>query len=201
MNVPLNTQAGETDPLTCPDGKTYYQHLSQTTSAQYYINQPGTAVNEACAWGTDQTGSGIAQGNWAPANLGVGQDADGNKFISMLSTEQNYPDKVIPLTYNIELQGDFGGSACMYVYRNGVGQFCTGGTLASPTGCQTQGQYVAKEGPVPGCTVGYPSYLTFRILTILRCKSFLAMRLMSYLRHRNQPESNTSMNCVYLALP
>lgn len=113
----------------------------------------GVSVNKACAWGQDETDSGDAYGNWAPTNIGVGTDGSGNTFISLLSTEQNYPKSVVSLKYNIELKGDFGGSKCFYAFKDGKGHYCTGGTVDNPSGCQTQGQYVSGSGPVPGCTV------------------------------------------------
>ena len=111
-------------------------------------------MSKACTWGSDETASGDAYGNWAPVNMGVGTNADGATFISLLSTEQNFPNKIVPLNFNIELQGDFGGSACMYVVQGGQGQFCSGGTIDSPQNCKPHGQFKSGAGPVPGCTVG-----------------------------------------------
>ena len=91
--------------------------------------------------------------------MGVGTNSDGATFVSLLSTEQNYPTKVVPLNFNIELQGDFGGSSCMYILKDGKGQFCSGGTMESPQNCKPQGQFVNGGGPVPGCTVCFPSPL------------------------------------------
>ena len=151
--IPLNTQPGKTYPLTCPDAKDYYSHQGASTSAQYYVNLAGVEVHKACTWGEDETDSGDAYGNWAPVNMGVGTNEQGATFISLLSTEQNYPHKIVPLNFNIEIKGDLGGSACMYVVKDGQGQFCSQGTLSSPSKCQPHGQYKSGAGPVPGCTV------------------------------------------------
>ena len=109
------------------------------------------SVDKACQWGEDETASGLAYGNWAPVNMGVGTDDSGATWLSLLSTEQNYPHAIVALDYSIELKGDFGGSACNYTVKNGVGNFCT------DSGCQEQGQYSKSHGssPVPGCTVSY----------------------------------------------
>ena len=149
----MNTQPGEKSPLTCPDASTYYKHQNVDTSAQYYVNLAGVEMKKACSWGSDETDSGNAYGNWAPVNMGVGTNSQGATFVSLLSTEQNFPKKVVPLNFNIEMKGDFGGSACMYIVKNGQGQFCSGGTMQNPQNCKAHGQYVNKQGPVPGCTV------------------------------------------------
>ena len=139
--------------MTCPDSKSYFSWLEKSTTAQYYVNPAGMEMSSACRWGSDETDSGKAYGNWAPVNFGVGTNPQGQTFISMLSTEQNYPKKVVPLNFNIEIQGDLGGSACMYIVKNGQGKFCSSGTMSNPQNCQTHGQFVAGSGPVPGCTV------------------------------------------------
>ena len=166
--VPLNTQPGQTYPLTCPDSRTYFKHLDSATTAQYYVNPSGLSVDKACSWGQDDTASGLAYGNWAPVNMGVGTDDSGATWISLLSTEQNFPDKVVALDYSINLKGDFGGASCSYTVKNGVGQFC------SDSDCQQQGQYVAckKQNPpcnkpVPGCTVSNVGSLLVKLLLMI----------------------------------
>lgn len=54
------------------------------TSAQYYVNPPGTDFT-SCIWGN----SSEDVGNWAPYVLGAGQGSDGNVYMS-LSVNPNF---------------------------------------------------------------------------------------------------------------
>jgi hypothetical protein len=121
--VPLNTEPGQTYPLTCPDASTYYTWEGSATSAQYYINPSGTDVADACQWGS--AGSNI--GNWAPVNCGVGQGTDGTTFISLFQNAPTNPDGT--LNFNIQITGGVSGECS---YSNG--QFFSNGVV-SPTGC------------------------------------------------------------------
>lgn len=125
--IALNVAAGATDPLCNPDASTYYTWEGAATSAQYYINPAGTAVSDACVWGS----SGSNTGNWAPVNVGVGKNADGETFISIFQNAPTNPTG--KLNFNIDIEGDVSGS-CSYkngvYYNNGV-ESSTGCTVSS----------------------------------------------------------------------
>ena len=116
MNIPLDTQPGGTYPLTNPVSSNYYVWEGKTTTAQYYVNPMGVAVEDACLW-TSPTNPSSA-GNWAPINFGVGQDNTGTTYISIFA---NLPTSTATLNFNVEIQG--ANSECWY--RNG--QFYGGG--------------------------------------------------------------------------
>ncbi|KAF7867413.1 hypothetical protein EAF04_005496 [Stromatinia cepivora] len=121
--VPLSTSPGQTYELTCPDASEYYSWEGLPTSAQYYINPQGTSTSEACVWGTP----GGNVGNWAPVNAGVGKDASGNTWLSIIP---NTPTNTYGiLNFTISIEGDVSGK-CSYssgtYYNNGV---------VSSTGC------------------------------------------------------------------
>lgn len=121
--VPLATSPGNTYDLTCPDASTYYSWEGLPTSAQYYINPQGTDAADACIWGT----SGGNVGNWAPVNAGVGTDASGTTWLSIIP---NTPTNTYgTLNFTISIEGDVSGK-CSYssgtYYNNGV---------ESSTGC------------------------------------------------------------------
>ncbi|KAI4190018.1 MAG: hypothetical protein LQ346_004994 [Caloplaca aetnensis] len=116
--VPLNTQPGSENPLTCPDSTTYFKHDGSPTTAQYYVNNRGVPVHEACSWNTDGSG----KGNWAPTYFGVGQDTYGKTWLSISSTKQNNPKSYSPLDYVAEIVGDGLSGKC----RVKNGQFCSG---------------------------------------------------------------------------
>lgn len=121
--IPLNTQPGQTYPLTCPDAAVYYSWENLPTSAQYYINPRGTSETIACQWGSPGTNIG----NWAPVNAGVGKSIEGTTFISLLPNIPTNPDGT--LDFCITITGDISGS-CSYsdgtYYQDGV---------ISSTGC------------------------------------------------------------------
>jgi hypothetical protein len=126
MVVPVDSQPGSTMPLTCPDGETYYQWEGKITSAQYYINMPGYAIEDACVWGSE----GDDFGNWAPGVLGVGYSA-GQAWVSIMPNWPTQMNAQIP--YSITLTGDNAAEQCRY--QNG--QYCTGSNFesCSPKGC------------------------------------------------------------------
>ena len=116
--VPLNTQPGSLNPLTCPDSNRYFKHNGDPTSAQYYVNNRGVPVHEACSWNTDGSG----KGNWAPTYFGVGQDPYGKTWLSISSTKQNNPKSYSPLDYNAEIVGDDLSGKC----KLKSGKYCSG---------------------------------------------------------------------------
>jgi len=126
--VPLNTNPGSTNPLTCPDSATYYKHENNPTTAQYYINNAGVAMEDACTWGKD----GTNKGNWAPSYLGVGQDPYGKTWLSISSTAQNNPTNYQPLNYIVEIVGDGLSGKCRLMH----GQYCSGDNYSN---CNSQG--------------------------------------------------------------
>ena len=126
--VPLNTQGGQTYPLTVPDANAYYNWEGQPTSAQYYINNKGVSESNACTWSTD----GSDTGNWAPSYLGIGKDIHGKTWISIASTIQNNPISYTPLDFTVEITGDLSDQC-----RLQNGQYCQGPdyTKCNQNGC------------------------------------------------------------------
>ncbi|KAK4170300.1 putative septation protein SUN4 precursor [Cladorrhinum sp. PSN259] len=101
MIIPVDTQPGETYPLTNPDSKTYYFWQGNPTTAQYYVNNEGVEVEEACTWKSDKFPD--SAGNWAPTNIGVGQSITGKTYISIFP---NRPTTTAVLNFDIEITGD-----------------------------------------------------------------------------------------------
>jgi hypothetical protein len=116
--VALSAGSGSTVDVTCPNSADYYTWQGSKTTAQYYINPSGYSVEEGCKWGS--ASSTPNWGNWAPVNLGVGQDTYGIKYLSLFQNAPTNPDGV--LDFNIKITGDFSGS-CAYTngkfYKNG----------------------------------------------------------------------------------
>ena len=149
----MDTQAGSTNPLTCPDESSYYKHLNLPTTAEYYVNMKGTPVSAACNWSSD----GSYEGNWAPVVFGVGTNSAGETYLSIMTTQQNLPTSYKPLDYTVELVGDFGGDAACFLTQDTSGNalYCSKGTPDnySPSDCKS-----TSNTAVPGCTVSmiYP---------------------------------------------
>ncbi|EGS23264.1 uncharacterized protein CTHT_0009310 [Thermochaetoides thermophila DSM 1495] len=105
MIIPLDTYPGNTYPLTNPDSKTYYRWKGMPTTAQYYVNNEGVEVEEACTWRSSKYPE--SAGNWAPTNIGVGKSEDGITYISIFP---NLPTSNAVLNFDIEIIGDISGT-------------------------------------------------------------------------------------------
>ena len=140
--VPLNTQPGSLNPLTCPSANEYFKHNGDPTSAQYYVNNGGVPIHEACAWNTDGSG----KGNWAPTYFGVGQDPYGKTWLSIASTKQNNPQSYSPLDYDAEIVGDDLSGKC----KLKGGKYCSGEKYddCNDTGC-TVSRLLTSRSPPP----------------------------------------------------
>ncbi|KAK5714159.1 Beta-glucosidase (SUN) [Elasticomyces elasticus] len=121
--VPLDTQPGSTSNLTCPDADNYYNWQGGHTSAQYYVNPEGVAVQDACQWGSPDN----PWGNYAPLNLGVGY-SNGAAWLAIF---QNAPTTSAKLDFAVEITGDNIVGSCKY----SNGQYCSGSSCSSTTGC------------------------------------------------------------------
>ncbi|KJY01184.1 SUN domain protein (Uth1) [Zymoseptoria brevis] len=124
--VPVNVEAGSTNNLTCPDADNYYKWQGGSTSAQYYVNPAGVAVEDACTWGT----AANPWGNFAPMNIGVGW----SNGAAWLSVFQNSPTTDAKQKFTVEIVGDGVSGTCKY--QNG--QYCGGAnydSCSSTTGC------------------------------------------------------------------
>lgn len=126
MVIPLVTSPGGTYPLTNPVEADYYMWEGDTTSAQYYVNNQGVAVDQACVW--DSSAYPDSAGNWAPLNIGVGQDDTGTTYISIFP---NTPTSNATLDFNIEITGDV-TTDCYY--KNGAFSSSDGCTASLTTG-------------------------------------------------------------------
>jgi len=126
MVIPLDTEPGQTYPLTNPDSRTYYWWQGAPTTAQYYVNNLNVEVAEACTW--KSTKFPDSAGNWAPTNIGVGKSLGGETFISIFP---NKPTSDAVLNFNIEIKGDISGTCWL---KNGQyyggGNGCTVGMQA-----------------------------------------------------------------------
>jgi len=111
MTIPVDTQPGQTYPLTNPVSSEYYVWQGKKTTAQYYVNNEGVSVEQACIW--DSTEFPDSAGNWAPINIGVGKSEDGITYISIFP---NLPTTRAILNFNIEVEGTYSGECW---FRNG----------------------------------------------------------------------------------
>ncbi|KAK3362965.1 hypothetical protein B0T25DRAFT_25489 [Lasiosphaeria hispida] len=126
MTIPLDTSPGNTYPLANPVSSSYYKWQGKSTTAQYYANNEGVSVEQACTW--DSSEFPDSAGNWAPTNIGVGKDDSG---ITYLSIFPNLPTSHAVLNYNIEIEGDYSGECWL---RNGVYAKANGCTIGIKDG-------------------------------------------------------------------
>jgi hypothetical protein len=131
MVIPLDTTPGNTYPLTNPDSSTYYRWQGKPTTAQYYVNNAGVAVDQACVWNSATFPS--SAGNWAPTNIGVGKSEAGETYISIFP---NAPTSTAILDFDIEIVGDISGTCWLkngqYSGNNGCTVCGTLGSAPSP---------------------------------------------------------------------
>lgn len=146
--VPLNTQPGSLNPLTCPSANKYFKHNGDPTSAQYYVNNRGVPIHEACSWNTDGSG----KGNWAPTYFGVGQDLYGKTWLSIASTKQNNPQSYSPLDYDAEIVGDDLSGRC----KLKSGKYCSGEEYddCNDTGCTVRCIFTSLLNSMLMCSLG-----------------------------------------------
>jgi len=126
MVVPAIAQPGSTVEVTVPISSKYYVWDNKKTTAQYYINPKGLGPADACVWTSDKQPK--AAGNWAPLNLGVGQDDNGVTWIGLF---KNKPTSQAELDFNVEVTGDVSVKCS---YKNG--QFSDGSD-----GCTVSGPH------------------------------------------------------------
>ncbi|ERS95516.1 SUN domain protein (Uth1) [Sporothrix schenckii 1099-18] len=101
MNIPLVTEPGNTYTLTNLNAKVAYQWQGKYTSGQFYVNNAGVSVEQACVWNSPDYPN--SAGNWAPVNIGAGTDVNG---ITYLSIFPNTPTSTAQLNFDIEITGD-----------------------------------------------------------------------------------------------
>ncbi|CAK7234314.1 Sperm-associated antigen 4 protein [Sporothrix curviconia] len=127
MNVPLVTEPGSTYTLTNLNAKTAYQWEGKYTSGQFYVNNAGVSVEQACIW--TSTEYPTSAGNWAPVNIGAGTDING---ITYLSIFPNTPTTTAELDFDIEITGDI--TAPCYLKSGSYYGGSSGCTTALTTG-------------------------------------------------------------------
>ncbi|KAI9802632.1 MAG: hypothetical protein M1825_002654 [Sarcosagium campestre] len=127
MTHPANFDDTATEyELTCPDQSTFRTQSGALTTAQYYVNCPGTPMKDGCTWNKQ----GSNRGNFAPLNVGCGYD-QGTNWLSLQRNDPTNPNGILTgVTVNIT-----GGSvSCEYsngkFYENGVEKY--GGCTVSP---------------------------------------------------------------------
>lgn len=112
MVIPTYVQAGDSLPLTVVDQDTYYTWQGLKTSAQYYVNNAGISVDDACVWGSSSSGVG----NWAPLNFGAGS-SDGVAYLSLIPN----PNNGNALNFNVKIVAADDSSTVIgeCIYENG----------------------------------------------------------------------------------
>lgn len=124
MNIPLLTTPGGTFPVTNPSSSGYYVWDGLPTTAQYYLNNKGIGLEDACVWVSKSHPD--SAGNWAPVNIGTGEAADGTTYLSIFP---NAPTSHAILDYDVELQGDISEECWL---RNGQYSKPDGCTVSFP---------------------------------------------------------------------
>lgn len=177
--IPLGLSHLDTQPLTCPDGSTYFKWEGKTTSAQYYVNNAGVSTEKGCQWGDGSS----PIGNWAPMNLGVGYSA-GSTWLSMFKNE---PTTDADLDFAIELVGDV-SIKCKY---DGKGNFYRGSEkVTDGNGCTVS---FSQSGRTAKSRNPYLTYITGLLHLRQRQVRLQEVFVITSLLHRLSPRENRSM--------
>lgn len=112
-DIPIVAGSGQSS-ITVTDADTFYQHLGNPTSSQYYVNPIGSTADD-CVFSTEGTNIG----NWAPYVVGAGV-LNGVTWLSIMPNP-NTPDSSVA-GYDIEIQGDVSASCSIIngVYSGGA---------------------------------------------------------------------------------
>jgi hypothetical protein len=81
MTIPYPVQPGQSIELPVIQATDFYRANGAPTSGQFYINNPGVPVDQACIWG--QPGS--MKGNFVSMNLGVGINGNQPAYASLFT--------------------------------------------------------------------------------------------------------------------
>ncbi|KAI0447776.1 beta-glucosidase-domain-containing protein [Xylaria telfairii] len=128
MVIPLDATPGGTFQLANVASNNYYVWQGKPTTLQYYVNKKGVNAEDGCRWTCASDPQGC--GNWAPINIGVGQDATG---ITYLSIFPNSAVSTAKLDFNIDISGD-STIECYYHVGEGFSGGANGCTTGIPSG-------------------------------------------------------------------
>lgn len=95
MSIPTWAGAGSSISMTVPYQATSYRWLGNLTSAQYYVNNAGLAIDQGCIWSEANSG----KGNWAPLVFGASVAMDGMTYAAILKNPEN-PE---PANFNVKV--------------------------------------------------------------------------------------------------
>ncbi|EPE04858.1 septation protein sun4 [Ophiostoma piceae UAMH 11346] len=136
MSIPLVTKPGGEYTLTNINAATAYQWQGKYTSGQFYVNNQGVALDQACVW--DSSDYPESAGNWAPVNIGAGTDINGVTYISIFP---NTPTTTAKLDFDIVISGDINGDCYL---KGGV---YYGGSSGCTTALKSGGSAVITFKP------------------------------------------------------
>lgn len=125
MVIPLDATSGGTFQLANVASNNYYVWQGKPTTLQYYVNKKGVNAEDGCRWTCASDPQGC--GNWAPINIGVGQDATGITYLSI------FPNSAVSkavLDFNIDITGD-STIECYYHVGEGFSGGANGCTVST----------------------------------------------------------------------
>ncbi|KAI0457751.1 beta-glucosidase-domain-containing protein [Xylaria acuta] len=129
MVIPLDATSGGTFQLANIASDNYYVWQGKPTTLQYYVNKKGVNAEDGCRWTCASDPQGC--GNWAPINIGVGQDKSGITYLSI------FPNAAVSkavLDFNIDISGDNSIDCYYHVGEGYAGGSASGCTTGIPEG-------------------------------------------------------------------
>jgi SUN family beta-glucosidase len=121
MTIPYVVPAGGAVNLpVIPMDKYWHTRSGAPTSAQFYINNKGVPVEQACIWGNGDPR--IRAGNAAPMNLGGGAEVN-DGYWSMFSNKPTQPNPLLDFKIKMSGSGITPSIGCEYDGPVGVVKF------------------------------------------------------------------------------
>ncbi|TRX93139.1 hypothetical protein FHL15_006007 [Xylaria flabelliformis] len=129
MVIPIDVTAGGSFQLANVASDNYYVWQGKATTLQYYVNKKGVNAEDGCRWtcASDPLGCG----NWAPINIGVGQDSSGTTYLSIFP---NSAVSTAKLDFDIDISGDSSIECYYHVGEGFAGGSSSGCTTGIPQG-------------------------------------------------------------------
>jgi len=137
MTIPYPVQPGQSIELPVIQATDFYRANGAPTSGQFYINNPGVPVDQACVWG--QPGS--MKGNFVSMNLGVGINGNQPAYASLFTNWPTQNAGTYPGTIRVEGSAISPSEGCQYDGYSGTLTF------------NGQAQSTVNQGHSVGCTI------------------------------------------------
>jgi hypothetical protein len=138
MTIPFPVQPGDTIQLPVIQSQTFYKtNENKPTTGQFYLNNPGVPVDQACIWGSP----GQLKGNFVSMNMGAGINGNEPAYASLFTNWPTQSAGTYPGRVKVEGSGISPAAGCEYDGYSGTLTF------------NGQPMSTVNQGNSVGCTI------------------------------------------------